>query len=294
MSLGNTSGRPLDELVAEMIEQDAQRGLTPRGSRTPSATMAGLGTQLAAFQEKLRQRREEALASFTGDCIHCLDKPVPCLYCERGIQQKKKDDAERLVLDLAAWMERAGIPVAYRPYSLESYPDQGVVGYFHDQPLQPTEWLLLSGSTGVGKTGLVLSLLKQQARLQLVRERPPQKVIFISSIDLLNSIKATFDAGTDSTARVLDRYRSAPLLVVDDLGTERSTDWANEQFFGIINHRYGAELPTWFTTNLEPVSTQGSELAKHVGDRLFWRIYERARVVKLDGPNLRKEKRAAT
>jgi DNA replication protein DnaC len=75
-----------------------------------------------------------------------------------------------------------------------------------------------------------------------------------------------------------------PLLVLDDLGSERVTDWVREQIFLIINSRYEEMLPTVVTTNdtLE-------ELEKHVGQRIISRLMETCQGLILDGEDFRKE-----
>jgi DNA replication protein DnaC len=75
------------------------------------------------------------------------------------------------------------------------------------------------------------------------------------------------------------------LLVLDDLGAERNTDWATERLFALLNERHDYRRRTIVTSNPPP-----SELANHIGGRTMWRIAELASgyIVSLDGcPNLR-------
>jgi DNA replication protein DnaC len=59
--------------------------------------------------------------------------------------------------------------------------------------------------------------------------------------------------------------KEAPLLILDDLGTQSSTPWAQEKLFQLINHRYTAQLPTVVTTNL-PLEELGERLRTRLGD----------------------------
>ena len=71
--------------------------------------------------------------------------------------------------------------------------------------------------------------------------------------DLLDHLRATF--GPDSRVSYDQRFeevRTAPLLILDDLGTESATPWAKEKLYQIINYRYVARRPTVFTTVLKP------------------------------------------
>jgi len=68
--------------------------------------------------------------------------------------------------------------------------------------------------------------------------------------DLLDHLRATY--GPDSEVRFDERFeevRDAPVLILDDLGTQNATPWAQEKLYQILNHRYNAQLPTVVTTN---------------------------------------------
>ncbi len=77
-------------------------------------------------------------------------------------------------------------------------------------------------------------------------------VLFINTPDLLDHLRAAYspDADTGYDTR-FDQVRNAPLLILDDLGTQSNTDWAQEKLYQIFNYRYNARLPTIVTTNEE-------------------------------------------
>ncbi len=107
----------------------------------------------------------------------------------------------------------------------------------------PKGWLVFRGSYGCGKTHLAAAI----ANACLDQGYP---VLFITVPDLLDELRAAF--APDSTATYSERFnqvRNAPLLIMDDLGTENGTPWAQEKLFQIINHRYVTRLPTVITTN---------------------------------------------
>jgi DNA replication protein DnaC len=109
----------------------------------------------------------------------------------------------------------------------------------------PEGWLVLKGGYGCGKTHLAAAI----ANACVERGQP---VLFITVPDLLDHIRATF-APSSSTAydARFEQVRTAPVLILDDLGTESSTPWAQEKLFQILNYRYNAQLPTVITTNRE-------------------------------------------
>ncbi|MCK4451361.1 MAG: ATP-binding protein, partial [Anaerolineae bacterium] len=79
-----------------------------------------------------------------------------------------------------------------------------------------------------------------------------QPVLFITVPDLLDHLRATFAPSSPGRYSIrFEEIRTAPILILDDLGTESSTPWAQEKLFQIINYRYNARLPTVITTNHE-------------------------------------------
>jgi len=110
---------------------------------------------------------------------------------------------------------------------------------------KPEGWLVLKGGYGCGKTHLAAAIANDCV------ERG-QPVLFITVPDLLDHLRASF--APTSPAGYNERFeeiRTAPILILDDLGTESSTPWAQEKLFQIFNYRYNAHLPTVITTNHE-------------------------------------------
>lgn len=109
----------------------------------------------------------------------------------------------------------------------------------------PRGWLLLKGGYGCGKTHLAAAI----ANVQLARGAP---VLFVVVPDLLDHLRATFAP----TSRIsyderFENIKNAPLLILDDLGAQVATAWAQEKLFQLFNYRHNAQLPTVITTNRE-------------------------------------------
>lgn len=106
-------------------------------------------------------------------------------------------------------------------------------------------WLLFEGSYGTGKTHLAAAI--GNIRLQL-----GDAVLFITVPDLLDHLRAAYgptsEMGYDET---FERVRNADLLILDDLGVENPSAWAQEKLFQLLNHRYSHEMPTVITTNVD-------------------------------------------
>jgi DNA replication protein DnaC len=113
----------------------------------------------------------------------------------------------------------------------------------------PDGWLVLKGGYGCGKTHLAAAI----ANACVERGQP---VLFITVPDLLDHLRATFspsrrEGPTPPFEARFNEIRTAPVLILDDLGTESSTSWAQEKLYQILNYRYNARLATVVTTNHE-------------------------------------------
>lgn len=108
---------------------------------------------------------------------------------------------------------------------------------------QPAGWLVFQGIYGCGKTHLAAAI----ANYQVAVGRPAP--MFVVVPDLLDHLRATFSpTSTVTLDRVFEQVKTAPLLILDDLGTESATPWAREKLFQLLNYRYAARLPTVITT----------------------------------------------
>lgn len=159
----------------------------------------------------------------------------------------------------------------------EQLPTQG-------KAAQSKNGLFIMGSPGTGKTHLAAAIANS------VMEKG-EYVMFGTMIDLLGKIKEMFRY-EGGEAEMLRKYKTVPLLVIDDIGKEPPTDWAVSTIYNIINGRYEACLPTVVTSNYEktdfitrltPKETRDDTTARATLDRLR----EMCRGVKLFGESRR-------
>ena len=109
----------------------------------------------------------------------------------------------------------------------------------------PQGWLVLKGGYGCGKTHLAAAIANHTLAFG-------RAVLFVNTPDLLDHLRATFNPdSTVSYDERFDQVRNSPLLILDDLGTQSNSEWAQEKLYQILNYRYNAKLPTVITTNLE-------------------------------------------
>lgn len=131
----------------------------------------------------------------------------------------------------------------------------------------PTGWLIFTGPNGCGKTHLAVAIARHRLEAK-------DTVLFAVVPDLLDYLRATYAPKAEIQYDILfQRMRQAKFLVLDDLGTEQHSPWANEKLFQLLNHRYNAHLATVITTNLLGLEGIEPRLRSRMSDtRLVQRI----------------------
>lgn len=130
----------------------------------------------------------------------------------------------------------------------------------------PQGWLVLQGTYGSGKTHLAAAI----ANFRAGKGIPP---LFVMVPDLLDHLRATFNPeSTTSYDRRFNEVKTAPLLVLDDLGTQSMTNWVKEKLYQLFNYRYNAGLPTVITT-ADTLSEIDPRIRSRMLDRRICRIF---------------------
>ena len=134
--------------------------------------------------------------------------------------------------------------------------------------------LILVGNNGVGKTHLACSIANE-----LIKNGIP--IIYGTLINLLAELKNTYDVYNNiSEMKIIKLYEKVDLLIINDLGKEKPSEWGLEKLFTIINSRYENNLPVIITTNydqnslIDRLSINGEiETAKSIISRLYEMCY---------------------
>jgi DNA replication protein DnaC len=146
--------------------------------------------------------------------------------------------------------------------------------------------VFIFGPCGTGKshlaTGLLLEWFANKERVSAECEDTPRpKAQFVSTIDLLIELKESFNS-RDGDARLLRKYSEYDLLVLDDLGAERATDWSRQVINVLVDRRYREMKPMIFTSNLGL-----NALSDAFDDRMASRIAGACEVLQLAGSDRR-------
>jgi DNA replication protein DnaC len=144
----------------------------------------------------------------------------------------------------------------------------------------------LYGDAGTGKTLYGAQLVLEIAKYYRMNRLGTPSVIFISCLDLLEQIKDSFREERPSD-NIMGKVKTANILMLDDLGTEKVSEWVIQTLNYLINERYEYLRTTIITSNFNL-----DQLKANLDTRIVSRIYEMCEQKKFDEKNYRLEKGA--
>ena len=212
----------------------------------------------------------------------------PCTpECEKKNEQREWELMRRDAR-VASLLEKSGLSKRLRRYTFANFkpyvsPEaaravEKVEEYLAhwEENRENGRGLYFCGGIGTGKTHLAVAVMNELIQ----RKRVPS--LFVTVPELLDNLRGAYnDPGRD-----LDEWmaavKNADFLVLDDLGSERPTEWVQERIFVIVNHRYRGALPTVFTSNIGP-----KDLAAQLGERTASRIIAMCDWISLEGDDYR-------
>lgn len=190
-----------------------------------------------------------------------------CPSCHAGFLADIKVNYSRYAL-------KAGIPPFYHSVS---FADMDIDDRNH-QAIEAAKkivnsggFLLLYGDTGVGKTWIATAAAREIIMAG-------HKVYFSRAIDFFRAVRKGYkDIKTDASD-ILQGYKKLDFLILDDLGSEKFTEWIEETVYDVINFRHGSMLPTLITSNMN-----NAQISEKYGARVARRIAQAGPRIELTG-----------
>ena len=225
-------------------------------------------SQIAIEKEKEEKRKELALEK------------------QRQAEQRKINKIKNLFSN--SGMSKRAMECSFDDYQITFQNSQAVqicLEYVKDFDVISTtnrNGLFITGDCGVGKSHLAFATANS-----LIKEG--NSVIAMTMIDLLLKIKDSYNAKNLTEEQILNIYEECTLLIIDDLGKEKPTDWVLQMIYSIIDRRYNAKKPIIVTTNYT-----APELIRRFGDTstgkaIVDRLFEICQYVPIGGDSFRKK-----
>lgn len=206
---------------------------------------------------------------------------------------------ERLLAD-------AKIPRRYELCDLENFDTTGFrndpsVARAHiaaekfvaEYPLAQPFGLLFMGPQGVGKTHLAAGIVKKLMRTKSV------PCLFCTFPELLKEIQNSYNPISQSSElALLEPVLETEVLVLDELGAQKPSDWVRDTVAYVLNYRYNENKVTIITTNYldrdeadaNPRTPSVTDsLAQRIGDRIRSRLFEMCKTIKMTGIDYREK-----
>lgn len=221
----------------------------------------------------------------TQECIEEYKKMKKAKERERMEAERaeaRRVELETLEKEPKLILGKYGIPEKYHQVSFDNFKegDKYVVAC-RKFVQQPDFSMLIIGAFGCGKTHLAVSIMRE-----LFIENKAYLMLFKNVPELLLDIRESFRSNDKDNTEgiIIDKYTNANILVLDDMGAEKTSEYSITTLYTLINKRYNDMKPTIVTTNLTI-----EQIEKQIHPRIASRFAE-YKVMKINMPDYRKNR----
>lgn len=243
--------------------------------------------------ENFKIPKPEAMEPKKAQAVDLCQHGIAKDYCDDCAIERKKDALRDTLSNITPLIRQACAPAKYFNSTFENFI--GNEKLIDELKKHETGNLVLYGNTGCGKTHLAIAMMRQAIitdinrilELKWVCDVRPKILTprFIPAPELLLEIRQSFrDDSPTSEADVIKKYCEAGLLVLDDLGSEKTSEYSITTLYIIIDRRDRELLPTIITTNLSQ-----KEVEEKLGARIASRLAG-MKNIKINMPDYRKKR----
>lgn len=196
-------------------------------------------------------------------------------------------------------LANANIPLRYEHCELDNFDKWNQTTelariqsekFVSEYPMAQPFGLLFMGPQGVGKTHLSVGIIKKLIRQKSI------PCLFCTFPELLKEIQDSWNPVSQSSEMsLLAPILSTEVLVLDELGAQKPSDWVRDQVAYILNYRYNENKVTIVTTNfldhpeVKEDKSRPDSLAVRIGERIRSRLFEMCKTIKMDGKDFREK-----
>ena len=183
----------------------------------------------------------------------------------------------------------SGLPKAYMNKTFDNFDAslnekaiERIKEYLKNKEWRRGYGLFITGSVGCGKTHIASAIVHELAKENIY-------TLFVVVPDFLDEIRSSYyedDEDYYDRENPFDLAKQSTVLVLDDLGTEKITEWAREKLLQLINYRMNYQLATIITSNLSM-----SDISERLGERIHSRLKAMCEEIKIVGKDRRGQER---
>lgn len=244
------------DLIAAQAKLEQKRAALNR-TKNRGRKIESIDEPLVKVIERCKEKSQE--------CGPICDGPIPKVYNYPEYNVKDNE---------IAYLKYIGVSLLYRDCSFENYIGNNKLVDDLMKIKEEKQSVILRGNTGCGKTHLAVAMVRTDG----------YNARFITVPDLLLKIRSSFNGGQETEEEIINNYSEIETLVLDDLGAEKTSEFAITTLYIILDRRLRECRQTIITTNLSQ-----KEIEETFGARIASRLAGMVNI-KINMPDYRKKR----